>query len=170
MNKHLKIFHLSVFLLILIIATLFLYDFYNEEDRDDLMNEVMDDLERNLYVTIVESHGNRVLCFDDERWYCKKHVFKGGNNPDPYDLAYPQADIVFLFFEDIEEESMADNFSDLIVRINPVIIDEELYVVVVFFAEGAYEKQVHYKNDLLYRYTDDNPESNYGIKLIRIKE
>jgi len=43
-------------------------------------------------------------------------------------------------------------------------------MVVVFFAEGSYDKRVYYKDELIYHYMDSDPTSNYGIKEIPINE
>lgn len=114
----------------------------------------------------------REVFLDSEQAYCKHIVFYGGADPFPWDLAYPNSPIVFFFLEDIEDPRRADNYGDLIVRMNPIIDkdDGKLKMVVVFFAEGGYDKLVYYKDELIYHYMDSDPTSNYGITLIPINE
>lgn len=124
-----------------------------------------------MYVVIVESDTrNRTVYLDKNQSYCKVIVFPGGENPIPKDLAYPNASIVFFFLEDIEDPEKTDNYSDLIIRMNPIINEEDakLKMCVVFFAEGGYEKLVYYQNQVLHHYRDEDPTSNYGIKHIEI--
>jgi len=122
-----------------------------------------------MRVVVVEEGKNRTLVLNPTEWYCKVIVFCGGSDPIPWDLAYPNASITFFFLEDIEGPERADNYSDLIIRMNPIIDrDGKLKMVVVFFAEGAYEKLVYYNEELLHHYQDDDPTSNYGIRLLPI--
>lgn len=125
-----------------------------------------------MRVVIVESETrNRTVYLDPNQWYCKVIVFHGGNNPFQWDLAYPNASIVYFFLEDIEDPGKADNYSDLIVRMNPIIDkDGKLKMVVVFFAEGGYGKLIYYSDLLLHQYKDDDPTSNYGIALLDIND
>ena len=124
-----------------------------------------------MYVVIKESETeNRTVYLDPNQSYCKVIVFDGGKNPVHKDLAYPNASIIFFFLEDIEDLEKADNYSDLVIRMNPIIDeeDEKLKMVVVFFAEGGYEKLVYYQDQVLHHYRDEDPASNYGIKLIEM--
>ena len=128
---------------------------------------------REMRVEIWEGDNEtRELFLDPDQYYCRHIVFYGGADPFPWDLAYPYSPIVFFFLEDIEDPRRADNYGDLVVRMN-LIIDEEdgkLKMVVVFFAEGGYDKLVYYKGELIYHYMDSDPTSNYGIKEIPINE
>jgi hypothetical protein len=126
---------------------------------------------KKMHIVIVESETeNRTVYLDPNQSYCQVIVFRGGSNPFSGDLAYPNASIVFFFLEDIEDPDKADNYSDLIIRMNPIIGkgDGKLKMVVVFFAEGGYEKFVYYNNELLHHYNDEDPTSNYGIRILDI--
>jgi len=113
----------------------------------------------------------REVFLDPEQYYCKHIVFYGGTDPFPWDLAYANGPIVFFFLEDIEDPRRADNFGDLVVRMNLIRDeDEKLWMVVVFFAEGGYDKLVYYKGELKYHYMDSDPTSNYGIITLPINE
>jgi hypothetical protein len=52
---------------------------------------------------------------------------------------------------------------------NPIIDSGTRKMVVVFYAEGGYDKFVYFGNQLLHHYNDTEPESNYGISLIDIQ-
>ena len=114
----------------------------------------------------------REVFLDTAQYYCKHIVFYGGEDPFPWDLASPQDPIVFFFLEDIEDPRRADNHGDLVVRMNLIIDKEdgELKMVVVFFAEGGYDKRVYFRDELIYQYMDSDPTSNYGIKELPINE
>jgi hypothetical protein len=131
--------------------------------------EEVAEIVKDIRVILRESDvKNRTLYLDASQWYCKINILHGGDNPFPWDLAEANAPIVFFFLEDIEEPEKADNYSDLIIRMNPIIGKEngKRKMVVVFFAEGGYEKFVYYKTELLHHYDDEDPTSNYGIKLL----
>jgi hypothetical protein len=51
---------------------------------------------------------------------------------------------------------------------NPIIENGTRKMVVVFYAEGGYDKLVYFKGDLIYHYNDSDPSSNYGIVLLKI--
>jgi hypothetical protein len=70
--------------------------------------------------------------------------------------------------EDIEDSTKADNYGDLIIRMNPIVENGTRKMVLVFYAEGGYDKFVYYKDQLLHHYTDNDSTSNYGIATIRI--
>jgi len=144
-----------------------IYHYYSTIEGTPSIPEEIAKISRQMRVLVIEPSGkNRTLFLDPNKWYCKVTVFYGGGNPYPHDLAYPNAPIVFFFLEDIEDSEKADNWSDLIVRMNPVLEDGRLKMCVVFFAEGASEKLVYHKDQLIHHYRDDDPESNYGIVLL----
>lgn len=122
-----------------------------------------------MKVLVIESETrNRTLLFNSNQSYCKVKMFYGGDNPLPWDLAYPNDPIVFFFFEDIEDPAKTDNYSDLIVRMNRIkdkTDDDKLKCVIVFFAEGGYNKTIYGDDELLHHYKDDDPTSNYGIRM-----
>ena len=129
----------------------------------------MTEIAENIEVVVQESDSkNRTLFLDTSQWYCKSFVCRGGSDPYPWDLAYPNAQIVFFFLEDVKFPKLADNYSDLIVRMNLIEDDGKRKMVLVFFAEGGYDKFVYYKSDLLHHYRDEDETSNYGIKLIEV--
>jgi hypothetical protein len=124
-----------------------------------------------IRVIVQESGGtNRTLYLDPAHPYCEAAVFQGGAHPFPQDLAYPNASIVFYFLEDLADPEKADNYSDLIVRMNPIIdpASGEPQMGLVFFAEGGYAKWVYHHTELLHHYDDDDPTSNYGIRTLAI--
>jgi len=100
-----------------------------------------------------------------KEWRVKLIVFRGGSNPHPYNLAYPYAPIAFFFIEDMGEED-ADNYSDLIIRMNPIIVDDKPMMCIVFFSEGSFIKYVYYDGKLIYQ----SPYSNYGIIYLPLEE
>jgi len=123
---------------------------------------------KRMKVLVIESETrNRTLLFNSNQSYCKVKIFYGGNNPLPWDLAYPNDLIVFFFFEDVEDSEKADNYSDLIVRMNRIIdkTDDKLKMVIVFFAEGGYDKKVYGDDILLHHYMDNDNTTNYGIRM-----
>ena len=146
------------------------------DERIDELIEVPTNVTKiaeKMHVVIKESETeNRTVYLDPNQSYCKVRVFHGGENPVPRDLAYPNASIVFFFLEDIEDPEKADNYSDLVIRMNPIIDEEDgkLKMVIVFFAEGGYDKLVYDQNQLLYHYRDVDPASNYGIRLVEIND
>lgn len=148
--------------------------YYSElKTHDPYIPENVSKIAEDMRVVIIESETeNRIAYLDPNQVYCKVVVFHGGDNPNPWDLAYPNAPIVFFFLEDIEDPDKADNYSDFIVRMNPIIDEEDgkMKMVVVFFAEGGYEKLVYYQNQLLHHYRDEDPTSNYGIKLVEMND
>lgn len=121
-----------------------------------------------IRVVVRDGSENRTLYLDTNQSYCKMLVLEGGNNPDSQDLAEPGAKIVYFFLEDIKDSAKADNYGDLIIRMNPIIKNGTRMMAVVFYAEGAYTKLVHYNDTLKHTYRDDLPESNYGIAEIEI--
>jgi hypothetical protein len=128
-------------------------------------------ISKNIHIIVTEPSGeSRTLLLDPNQWYCKITIFHGGSNPYNYDLAYPNAPIVFFFLEDIPDQEKADNWSDLIIRMNPVIVNGTKIMCVVFFAEGAYSKQVYYQNRLMHNYTNNNELSNYGIAYLPLED
>jgi len=144
-----------------------IYHYYSTIEEVPSIPEEIAKISRQMRVVVTEPSGkNRTLFLNSDEWYCKVTIFYGGGNPYPHDLAYPNAPIVFFFLEDIEDSEKADNWSDLIIRMNPVVEDGKSKMCVVFFAEGASEKLVYYKNRLIYHYRDEDPTSNYGIVLL----
>lgn len=123
----------------------------------------------DIVVIVRESNVyNRTLYLDVSQWYCRFSVLHGGSNPYPWDLAEANAPIVFFFLEDIEDPNKADNYSDLVIRMNPIVENGTRKMVLVFFAEGGYEKFVYHKGQLLHHYNDSDATSNYGIRIIEI--
>lgn len=144
---------------------------------DPQLPEEVAKIAKDIRIVVRESDmKNRTLYLDVNQWYCKFKIFYGGSNPYPSDLAKGKAPIVFFFLEDIEDPQKADNYSDLIVRINPIIDKEDgkLKMVLVFFAEGGYDKLVYLDNKLLYFYNSTAPtpptnyKQNYGITTVEI--
>lgn len=155
-------------LLVLIIYSvgLTLYHYSTIEGVPSIPEEIAK-ISKQMRVLVIEPSGkNRTLFLNLNEWYCKVTVFYGGSNPYPHDLAYPNAPIAFFFLEDIEYPEKADNWSDLVIRMNPIVEEGKLKMCVVFFAEGASQKLVYYKNQLIHHYRDDEPTSNYGIVLL----
>ena len=152
---------------------------YQNQNRSSILFGIAGELE----IVILEGPRiNRTIFVDTNKWYCKTIAFKGGNKVDPFDLAFPNGDILYYFFEDIADPAGADNFRDLIIGLNLGYITEDkitqyelnvdgegLYCWVVFFGEGGYGKDVYYQGELIYEYRDYLPESNYGIALIKIE-
>lgn len=126
---------------------------------------------KRMKILVVESEvKNRTLYLDPNQWYCKVKIFYGGDNTLPQDLYRNDSQIepiVFFFLEDIEDPRRADNYSDLIVRMNHIIdpTDNRLKMVIVFFCEGGYDKLVYGDDILLHHYNDNDPTSNYGIRM-----
>jgi hypothetical protein len=130
-------------------------------------------MSNDFKIIVVESETkNRTLYLDTSKWYCKMDMFEGGDATMPQDLYPPKAKIVFFFFEDIENSSLGDNWGDLIIRMNPIIdpISSKHVMVVVFYAEGGYQKLVYYRDELRYNYTyiPNRPDltNSYGITTI----
>ena len=131
--------------------------------------EEVADIAKNMTVTVRESDiVNRNLSLDTSNWYCKATIVTGGSSPEKWDLADPNGKIVFYLLEDVADSTKADNYGDLIIRMNPIIENGTRKMVVVFYAEGGYDKIVSYGNRTLFHYSDIDPESNYGISLINI--
>jgi len=144
--------------------------YYTELPSKYQLPEEIANISQEIVVVVRESPAkNRTLHLDLNQRYCKIAIHYGGNNPRSNDLAYPNDPIVFFFLEDLEDPEKADNYSDLIIRMNRVTEDGKLMMCIVFFAEGAYEKLVYYKNQLLHHYNDTDPTSNYGIVLLEIE-
>jgi len=131
-------------------------------------------ISNDIKIVVVESETiNRTLYLDTSQWYCKSTVFTGGDAPWNWDLAHPYDKIVFFFLEDIENKSLADNWGDLIIRMNPIKdkVTGQNQMVIVFYAEGGYGKLVYYRNDLIlynYTYVPEHPEltKSYGISVV----
>ena len=140
-----------------------------ETSPQDAFTDQLIQLSEELEIFVIDGEDRREIFADTRKWYCKSVQFVGGSNPEPCDLAIPRGPIHYYFFEDIQNKTMADNYSDLIIRMNHVIVEEELCVVVIFFGEGGYGKEVYFNDTLLYTYDDMDPESNYGIRLIKIQ-
>lgn len=126
----------------------------------------------NINIVIIESETeNRTLYLDPDRTYCSHIVLYGGQDPYPWDLYPPYGPIVFYFLEDIKDTDKADNYSDLIVRMNQIIDrDGKMKMVVVFFAEGAYEKVIYYRGMKVHHYNDMDPTTNYNITLVDMED
>ena len=128
-------------------------------------------ISKDIRVTVMESNSeNRTQYLNLSYWYCRATVLQGGSNPEQRDLADPNASIVFFFLEDIADSTKADNYGDLIIRMNPIVENGTRRMVLVFYAEGAYDKFVYYKDQLLHHYNDSDPTSNYGISVIDISQ
>ena len=103
-----------------------------------------------------------------KEWRVKLVVLRGGSNPHPECLAYPHAPIAFFLIEDMGEPD-ADNYRDLIIAMNPAIVDGEPIMYVVFFSEGAYIKYVYYDDKLIYKSYDNHKYVYYGIAILPIE-
>lgn len=132
-------------------------------------------IRKDIYIVVNKYGVNETLYLDINQWYCKYAVFYGGSNPFPWDLAYPRAQIAFFFLEDLNQ-TLADNYSDTIIRMNPVngTIDDPscgMKMCCVFFCEGSCEKFIYYKDMLLFHYVWTGPETTkyYDIKLIDLE-
>ena len=122
----------------------------------------------DIRIVVVESPTkSRILYLDTSQWYCKSAVFTGGDATLPKDLWPPKSKILFFFIEDIENETMADNYGDMIIRMNPIIdpITGKYVMVVAFFTEGGYGKLVYYAPQGVtprelynYTYVEGHPE------------
>jgi hypothetical protein len=49
---------------------------------------------------------------------------------------------------------------------NAIIENGIRKMVIVFHAEGGYDKSVYFKDELIYHYTDSDSSPNYGIVLL----
>lgn len=136
---------------------------------EQIVPEETANIASQIRVVVEDSSENRTLHLDTSQAYCKMLILEGGSSPYPQDLAEPRARIVYFFLEDINDSAKADNYGDLIIRMNPIIRNGTRIMVVVFYAEGTYTKLVYFNDALEYTYRDDLPESNYGIAEIEIE-
>jgi hypothetical protein len=156
-----------IFILAIYSVGLTIYHHYFTDRGVPSIPEEIANISRQMLISVIEPSGkNRTLFLNPYEWYCKVIVFYGGTKPYPQDLAYPEAPIAFFFLEDIEDSEKADNWSDLIIRMNQIVEGGKSKMCVVFFGEGASQKLVYYKGQLIYHYRDDDPTSNYGIVLL----
>jgi len=143
----------------------------NSPTSSNEFSKEIDYIRKNI--TVVLPQQNRTLYLDINLWYCKYIIFYGGSNTHPQDLYPPGAQIAFFFLEDLNEP-LADNYSDTIIRMNPVMDDGTLKMCCVFFCEGGYNKLIYYNDQLLHEYIWDDTNktsycTNYGIRLIDLE-
>jgi hypothetical protein len=142
---------INVVMLFIIITTLFIFPPIKQQAFSDEIEFIRKDIR---VIVKYNEYENKTLYLNTSQWYCKCAIFYGGNNTFPQDLYPPGAQIAFFFLEDLNE-TLADNYSDTIIRMNP-IKDENgtMKMVVVAFFEGGYEKIVYYKERELFHYID----------------
>ena len=153
---------------ITLVLSLHIYMHFNGTVQTPVFDQI-ETIAKNIDVIVLDAENTRTLKLDDSKFYCESHTAYGGSNPEPHDLAYPNAPIKFYMLEDIIDPEKLDNYGDTIIRMNPVENDGRGQMVIAMFFEGGYEKQVLYKGQLIHHYTYPNDGSlTYGIRLVDI--
>jgi len=143
------------------------WDHVQRESVAELMRHLpkeITNVTRDIRIEVVPR--NVTLLLGPFQWYCKVAVFEGGPTTLSWDLYQPSDPIVFFFIEDLELEH-ADNFSDVVIRLNRT--QDGRYteyrgvaVTCAIWTQGAFEKKIYWKDRLIHHH----PKQKYSCTIL----
>jgi hypothetical protein len=144
------------------------YELFQFQSQSNQLHISQDALyiSHNMKVLVCEnSTYNRTLYLNASEWYCKVFATIAGDSPYSWDCYPPKAQIVDFVLEDVGNKSLADNYRDIIISMNPVLVNETMKMVIAMYYEGGYAKYVYY-NDVqigwyMWNKTANRPVDNH---------